>query len=194
MRQVVESRPALADLFAPVDELGWASDYALAHALRVAIDLAPAGGAVVLENLPWDALQLLELHHHTTNSGADLVVLLVDSPDDLLLARGARRRVCQACERDPDGLPRRPASGADRCATCGGHLSTRPDDSVEILAERIRRSRRYLTEITHYASVVGLPVHRLDGTRPPEVLGRAALAVVRRSLSHQDPVAGEEAL
>jgi adenylate kinase len=198
MRQVVDARPGLAELFSPVDSLGWASDYALAYALRVAIDSAPSGRAVLLENLPWDALQFLDLYHRTVNSAVDLVVLLVDAGDDVLMARGAGRRVCQACEHDPGGLPRRPArpaaGDADRCAVCGGALSTRPDDSVEILGERIRRSRRYLADITRYAAVVGVPIHRLDGTLDPADLGRAAMAVIRHARSTPDPVTRKEAM
>ncbi|WP_367318817.1 AAA family ATPase [Streptomyces sp. HUAS ZL42] len=178
IRGAIQWRPGLADLFGPVDHLGWSSDYALAFAVRLAVDAVRSRDNVLLENLPWDVLQLLDLYRFTADAGARLTVLLIDTPDEVLLERGSNRRVCQTCERDPSELPRRPAHAAasdpDRCATCGGALSRRPDDSETTLVERIRRSRRYLTEMRHCASALDLPIRVIDGTSLPERIYREA--------------------
>jgi len=185
IRQTITMQPYAADLFDPVDDLGWASDYALAYALRTAIDgLSPVIPRVLLENLPWDALQLLDLHNTVSRTSSTLVVLFVDAPDDILMERGSRRRVCQACELDPMKEPRRPAlavkDDAERCGTCGSRLAVRPDDTPLILGRRIERSRRYLGQIRRHADGARIQIHRLDGTQPADEVANAAFAILCR--------------
>jgi hypothetical protein len=77
IRDAVLRQPYAADLFNPVDEMGWVSDYALAYAVRASINtLSPAIRRVLLENLPWDALQLLDLQQLARQTSSKLVVLL----------------------------------------------------------------------------------------------------------------------
>jgi adenylate kinase len=183
IQQAVAQQPYITELFAPVDDLGWASDYSLAYAVRRAIYTLPLRvQKVILENLPWDALQLLDLVHLTSRTSSELVVFLIEAPDDVLLQRANRRRVCQTCERDSRGDPRRPASqsagDAERCGICGSRLAVRLDDAPEILARRLERSRGYLAQITRYANSINIPIHQLDGTRSVEEVASAAFAVL----------------
>lgn len=185
IQQAIAMQPYVAELFIPVDDLGWASDYALAYAVRNAIAALPRKvKIVILENLPWDALQLLDLVHMIVRTSSELAVLLIDAPDDVLLQRANRRRVCQTCERDPRRDPRRPATPAaddsERCGICGGPLTVRLDDSPEILTRRLERSREYLMEITRYADGANIPIYRLDGTLPAEEVASAAITILRR--------------
>ena len=185
IRQTVARQSYAADLFAPVDDLGWASDYALAYAVRMAIGaLPPVIHRIILENLPWDALQLLELKQLVSRTSSELVVLFVDAPDDVLMDRGSQRRVCQTCEPDPTREPRRPAfsavDDAKRCGVCGSRLAVRPDDTPTILTRRIKRSREYLAQILRHADAACIPVHRLDGAQPAAEVARAAFAMLSR--------------
>jgi adenylate kinase family enzyme len=185
IRQTITMQSYVADLFAPVDDLGWASDYALAYAVRVTIDaLSPAMQKVILENLPWDALQLMDLQHLISQTSSELVVLLIDAPDEVLMQRGGRRRVCQTCELDPMREPRRPAlpavDDAGRCGICGSRLTVRPDDTPAVLTRRIERSRGYLAQITRYAYSARVPIHRLDGAQPTDEVARSAFAILNQ--------------
>jgi len=65
---------------------------------------------VILENLPWDALQLLDLIDLAARTSSDAIALLLDAPDEILIERASQRRVCQSCERDPNADP-----GGRRC-------------------------------------------------------------------------------
>lgn len=183
IRQTVLRQPYAADLFSPIDDMGWASDYALAYAVRASIGaLSPATRRVLLENLPWDALQLLDLQQLVMQTSSELVVLLIDATDEVLMHRGNQRRVCHKCEPDPTREPRRPAVPAaddpERCAVCSSWLVTRPDDSPAILARRIERSRDYLTQILRYADAARIPIHRLDGTQQPTAIAHTAAEIL----------------
>lgn len=185
IKQTVTEQPYIADLFAPVDDLGWASDYALAYAVRVTIHaLPPTIRRVVLENLPWDTLQLLDLQHLVSRTSSELVVLFIDASDDVLIQRANRRRVCQTCERDSMNEPRKPALGAmdnpEQCSVCSSRLVIRPDDSPEILARRIERSREYLARMLRHADDTHIPVYRLNGEQPADVVRQAAFEVLNQ--------------
>jgi adenylate kinase len=192
IRQTIAEQPYAADLLTPVDDMGWVSDYALAYAVRTTIStLSPAVQRVILENLPWDALQLLDLQYLAAQTSSYLAVLFVDAPDDLLMQRGSRRRVCHTCEPDPTREPRRPAPSAlddnDRCGECGSRLTVRPDDTPAILTRRIERSRRYLLQIFHYADAVRIPIHWLDGTQPVAEVARSAFTILSHLRDFESP-------
>jgi adenylate kinase len=196
IQQTLAQQPYVEELFAPVDDLGWTSDYALAYAVRKAIDtLLLKVQKVILENLPWDGLQLLDLVHLISRTSSELVVLLIDAPDDVLLQRANRRRVCQTCERDPRGDPRRPAiqavGDAERCGICGSQLAVRPDDTPEILTRRLNRSRGYLAEIMHYANSANIPIHHLDGTQSPEEVASMAFVILSQFSTLGLPLKGD---
>jgi adenylate kinase len=107
------------------------------------------------------------------------------------MSRGNRRRVCHDCESDPKREPRRPAASSaddpERCAMCGSRLVTRPDDSPEILARRIERSREYLAQILSHADAARIPIHRLDGKQLPTATARMALRILSQHYDFGSP-------
>jgi adenylate kinase len=155
----------------------------LAYALRTAIDrLTDGTDVIVLDNLPWDALQLADLHHRVTRASDLLTVLHLELSDELAGRRGRDRRVCQSCEQDRDMRPRQPAesSAADagRCRRCGGALSIRDDDTSDVFRRRLDRHRTYVTGLLRVASGLGVTVTGLDARVPAALLIERARTAV----------------
>lgn len=131
IRAAVINEPQLHELFVPINELGWVSDGALGLAVRAAVARVPdTCRAVVLENLPGDTFQVADIHMAVRQRGGRFIVLHLDSADEVLIARGSGRRVCQTCERDSGGDPHEPAERSTdddrRCSRCSNVLTIRP--------------------------------------------------------------------
>jgi adenylate kinase len=63
-------------------------------------------------------------------------VILLELPDDEVAARVLSRRICASCGLDYNVVGRRPEE-SEICATCGGQLVMREDDTPEALAARL---------------------------------------------------------
>jgi adenylate kinase len=64
-------------------------------------------------------------------------VIHIEVPDSVVVERILSRRLCKACGLDYNLIYHRPAvPGA--CDVCGGPLVSRPDDSTEAVADRLR--------------------------------------------------------
>ncbi|WP_067471706.1 adenylate kinase family protein [Actinomadura hibisca] len=64
-------------------------------------------------------------------------VIHLDLPDAEVRRRVLARRLCSRCGLDYNLIAHRPADEG-RCDVCGGELVSRPDDTEEALAERLR--------------------------------------------------------
>lgn len=97
IRALFEHEPRLHELYAPINELGWISDGALGVAIRAAVWRVPSDQQmVILENLPGDACQLADLYLWAQRVRGRVLMVHLDTADELLVARGVARRVCQA--------------------------------------------------------------------------------------------------
>jgi adenylate kinase len=106
------------------------------------------------------------------------LVVELDVPLPIALARLQARRTCQTCE-----APYGPAVPTEkgRCTACGGAVTKREDDSIEAIAKRLetwdvegRKIIRYYDERT--------TVVRIDGARSPAAVA-AEVGTHMRSLS-----------
>ena len=64
-------------------------------------------------------------------------VIHIQVPDDVVRERILSRRLCSECGLDYNLISHRPVVGKV-CDVCGGQLDSRPDDTAEALAERLR--------------------------------------------------------
>jgi adenylate kinase family enzyme len=132
----VRRYPATADLFHR-DQSGMVADESLGFALRVCLD--QLDGLVILENLPWDVVQLADLYRV---AGRSVQILTLDGPDELLFRRRTGRLHCPAC------YPRPVVNNAEnRCRSCGTRLTTRADDELGAFAERVQHRRANTSKI-----------------------------------------------
>ncbi len=105
----------------------------------------------------------------------EVQVIEVSLPDEESYGRLAGRKMCEACG---EIVPKSQATSGE-CPKCGGTLITRPDDSEEVVAHRIKVQgnaaiepiREYYQELGEYVSV--------DGTKPIEVVAKEIENIIR---------------
>src|SRR5262249_30579370 len=139
IRRYTTANPALAPLFPTVNDLGWVPDAAMRLAVRADLDAIPdAVEVILLENLPWDAVQLADLHRVAAARTARLLLLHLALPGHVITARAAARRVCCICTFGPA------KNEADRCSS---DLGRRADDEPESLTRRISAYHKRIAPI-----------------------------------------------
>jgi adenylate kinase family enzyme len=164
----VGRHPAIIDLF-PRNEQGYVPNDSLGFALRVTLE--SLNGKVILENLPWDAIQLADLHRV---AGDALTILHLDAPDDLVNTRKTGRLYCEACYPTPAI-----DDNAGRCLRCGNALIKRIDDQLDAFRE-LEQHRMNAAAILALAVKLHVPVLRLEAGSSPEVLAGRAQALIER--------------
>ncbi len=171
------------EAFSTHDELGWFSDTLVDALLRAAFlhGHFPATSVVILENFPGTAEQLHLLDSVARIRGAQIGVIELAAPDQILHVRARRRRVCVTCEPDPLGDPHRPAIASaakpTACRECGDALVRRRSDQPAILAARLQRYRQRSAAIRDSATALGLPYVRINATAEPAATVAAAAQV-----------------
>lgn len=153
----------------------WLPDDFVADAFAGWLDCQLADGVagLVLEGLPRNRAQAHLLDRRLSRRGLRVDHLIhLDAPDDVVLARAARRTVCVRCHTIVvDGLP----VPDESCATCGGPLVRRREDAPESASERVRHHRAAVAELlTHYDSAA---IHEIDGAQPVAAVAGQLLAV-----------------
>ena len=192
IRRYLAQHPQLTPLFPAVNNLGWVPDAAMRLAVRAELDAIPDDvHTALLENLPWQALQLADLHRIAGTNGARLLLLHLYAPGKIISVRAGSRRICRVCEQP--GHPHAPTTAATAaptpCARCGAKLELRPDDQPDILADRVQVYYRRTAQILPLANTIGIPVLAIDATLPPEQVSQEAIDfIVRRGRSYtEDP-------
>jgi adenylate kinase len=128
-----------------------------------------ASAGFVLDGFPRTLVQA-EALDHLLDDREPLVVVDIEVPDTRLIERLRNRRVCRAC-----GTPA--ASGASRCASCGGELVPRSDDDFEIVRERLRvyaRESQPIVEFYRRRSTF----RSVDGDQAQEAVAKDIAAAV----------------
>jgi adenylate kinase len=116
----------------------------------------------VLDGFPRTVVQAGALDRMVDGRGP-LLVLDVVVPEDVLVRRLASRRICRECGVNAA------VDWLTECARCGGELTVRMDDSVEIVRERLEVYRRQTKPLVDYYSA--RPTFRqIDGNQPPDVV------------------------
>ena len=132
-----------------------------------------ARAGVVFDGFPRtlaQALDALVAEHGTGISRA----VLIDVPEDVLVARVAGRWVCPQCDTPyhlTDDPPRQPGV----CDRDGTALVQREDDRPEVFRARLREQLPPLDDVVAYYAGLGL-LARVDGRQPVEAVTAAILA------------------
>jgi adenylate kinase len=105
-------------------------------------------------------------------------VVLIEVPDEVVVARVLARRHCADCGRDHNllllGQP------AARCGACGGPLTRRPDDTPAAVRRRLADYHRETAPALDLFRERGLLI-TVDGARDPASVGAAIRAALARS-------------
>jgi adenylate kinase len=105
-------------------------------------------------------------------------VIHIHVPEEVVRERVLSRRLCSQCGLDYNLISHRPAT-ENVCDVCGGQLKSRPDDTSEALAERLKDYRIKTEPVLDLFRGKEL-VLDIDGTPPPEEIQseiRSRLAV-----------------
>ena len=121
----------------------------------------------VLDGFPRTVAQATALDEIMIGRG-ELFVVEIAVPDETLVERVARRRVCDQC-----GNVTSVVAGVERrCARCGGDLVLRSDDTESTVLERLRVYAEETRPLVGYYS--GRPTFRgVDGNQPATTVGTA---------------------
>ena len=105
-----------------------------------------------------------------------LIVVEIQVPDDVLVARVRGRRICQDCGRTVSAFGE-DAVNAAKCVHCGGKLVSRADDDENVVRERLKLYwRETQPMIAHYHT---RPTYRtVVGAQSPERVREALVTAV----------------
>jgi adenylate kinase len=105
------------------------------------------------------------------------LVIGIDVPDDVVLARAIGRR---SCPNDGSSyhVTSNPPKVAGKCDVCQGDLVQRKDDVEPAVRERLQKFHRETAPLTE---LYGDILERVDGTRKPDDVFAAILKVLRRT-------------
>lgn len=82
-------------------------------------------------------------------------VLFIDVPDEEVVRRNSKRRVCSSCGRIYH-LETSPPLKDGICDSCGGQLYLRDDDREEVIRERLRVYREKTAPLLHFYKEKGI--------------------------------------
>ncbi len=163
---------------ATMDAGGLVDDQLMIAIVRARLSRADAAGGFVLDGFPRTVAQATALDEIMAGQGA-LIVVDIAVPDDALVERLARRRVCAQC-----GNATRSAAGGTvlRCEKCGGELVLRSDDEESVVRERLRVYAQATRPLVDYYS--SRPTFRaIDGHQSQPAVAAALTAVVDNVLA-----------
>ena len=165
---------------ATMDAGGLVDDQLMIAIVRERLSRADAARGFVLDGFPRTVAQATSLDEIMAGQGT-LIVVDIAVPDDALVERLARRRVCGQC-----GIAT--AAGADgaggattRCERCGGELVLRSDDTDAVVRERLRVYAEATRPLVDYYS--SRPTFRaIDGHQSQTAVAAALTAAVEEVL------------
>ena len=144
-------------------------------------DLAAAAG-VVFDGFPRTLAQAQALDALLAEQGASITrAVLIDVPEDVLVARVAGRWVCPQCDTPyhaTDDPPREPSL----CDRDGTPLVQREDDRPEVFRARLREQLPPMDDVVAHYDRAGVLV-RVDGRQPIQ----AVAAAIRAATSGERP-------
>jgi len=142
----------------------------------------------VLDGFPRTVRQAVALDEITKNRGP-LIVLEFVVPDEEVVRRLSRRRVCGECGTNyGEGKGKLPS----RCAQCGCELVLRSDDSEDIVRKRLAVYHRLTQPLVDFYE--GRPTFGLiDGSQPLATVGARVMATVAKGMKGEPLRTGSSA-
>jgi adenylate kinase len=128
-----------------------------------------AGNGFILDGFPRTVEQVGILDRVLAGRGATLDrVLMLVAPEAEIVRRLSGRRTCPSCGA-VFHLESRPPKAAGVCDDCGSALVQRPDDTEEVIRERLRVYAQQTVPVVEAYGSRGL-VLEIDGTGEPEAV------------------------
>ena len=154
------------------------SDEVMVGIVRERLARDDAAGGFILDGFPRTVAQASALD--TILVGRDpLVVVELAVPDEELVSRLSKRRVCASCGAIVGPQPG--ASAGSTCAACGGELVQRSDDREDVVRERLRVYHEQTSPLVEFYK--RRPTFRsLDGNQAPDLVAAAVGAALEMAV------------
>lgn len=149
--------------------------------VRERLESADCRMGFILDGFPRNLAQAKQLDEALARMGTRLdAVIDLEVPEQEAVRRITSRRVCSRCGATFGAGEPVDASGrvADVCPECGGRLSQRPDDSEEVVRQRLQVYQESTRPLVDYYAGRGVLV-RVPGVGPVEAVFEAVLAALR---------------
>jgi len=132
--------------------------------LKVRLGEPDCGSGVIFDGYPRNVAQAEKLDGILKADGKKLdIVLNIESPFEVLLARLVSRRVCSKCGKSYN-LISNPPSPDSICDVCGGKVVAREDDKEEVIKNRLEVYTRNTKPLIDYYQERGV-LKSIDGNR-----------------------------
>ena len=105
------------------------------------------------------------------------VVVYIQVPEDVLIARLTGRWICRQCQAVYHTLYN-PPKQAGKCDVCGGELYQRPDDRIDTVKNRLQVYFTQTMPLIDFYKAQGL-LHELDGHREIDSVKLGLLEVIQ---------------
>ena len=169
LREAVRSETDLGRLAkVTMDAGGLVDDQLMIAIVRERLTRGDVERGFVLDGFPRTVAQAIALDEIMAGQRC-LTVVAIAMPEDALVERLARRRVCGQC-----GNATSVAAGEarDRCEKCGGELVFRSDDTESTVRERLRVYAEATKPLVDFYSSRST-FRALDGQQSPAAVGDA---------------------
>ena len=144
-----------------------APDELIGDMISERLDRADVEGGFILDGFPRTVVQVAILDRVLTQRGVGLDrVVLLGASEVEIVRRLSGRRVCESCGAVYH-VESKPSSKGDACDRCDGALIQRPDDTEEVIRERLRVYREQTLPIADAYQERGLLVN-VEGTGAPD--------------------------
>lgn len=176
LREAVQSGTELGRRAQAVMDAGeLVSDDIMVGIVRERLGRADTAAGFVLDGFPRTVAQATALDGILDGRTA-LMVLELAVPDQELMERLTRRRVCAGC-----GAIVASGEGVETCERCGAGLTQRSDDRPDVVRERLRVYHQQTSPLVAFYRT--RPRFReIDGSQPPDVVA----AAVRQAIDAVD--------
>lgn len=129
----------------------------------------------LLDGFPRTIPQARALSTHL-NKGEHIIAINLPVPDEVIIKRISGRLSCPVC----GAVYNRyfsPPKEEDVCDKCKGALMQRPDDSAEVVQERLRVYQEQTAPLIDFYQKQGI-LHTVDGRQDPELVLKLILEII----------------
>ena len=180
LRDAIASGTALGQQVKTLMDQGeLVSDELIIGIVRDRLAQPDATPGFVLDGFPRTVPQAVALDEMLRERGP-VIVVEIQVPDEELVRRVVSRRICSSCGRTVSAFEG-DGKAPERCASCGGALVSRSDDSEKVVRDRLRvywRETQPMIAFYH-----ARPTYRaVNGAQAPERVRHALVAAVASAL------------
>ena len=190
LREAVQAETELGRAAKAIIDRGeLVSDEIVVGIVRARLAKGDAGDGFILDGFPRTVAQASALDE-ILKARAPLIIIELTMPDEELVQRLSRRRVCGQCGAV---YAARDAEPPTTCAKCGGDLVLRSDDREEVVRDRLRVYQYQTRPLVEFYQT-RRSFRSVDGNQAPDVVEAAVEAAVGTAMAERgrqpSPTAG----